>query len=74
MESKEVMYVASDGTKTPMKDVETTHLINSLAKDYREIYNCHNKDEFAERIKVIDTKKEEIYKRMNKFNENLGDK
>ena len=66
METKEVMYVASDGTKTPMKDIETTHLINSLAKDYREIYNCHNKDEFAERIKVIDRKKEVTTKKAKK--------
>lgn len=70
---EEVMYTASDGTKTPMKEIETTHLINSLAKDYREIYNAKNKNEFSEKLKVIDQKKNEIYKRMNIFNEELGE-
>ena len=32
---EEKFYTSSDGTKTPMKDVEFTHLSNALAKRYR---------------------------------------
>lgn len=70
---EEVMYISSSGEQTPIKQVETTHLINSLAKDYREIYNCKNKDEFSARLKEIDKKKNEIYRRMNDFNEKMGE-
>ena len=74
MENKEKYYTSSDGTKTPMKDVEFTHLSNGLAKRYREIFNSTNKDEFAQRLQEINDIKEEMHKRINTFNEGLGDK
>lgn len=70
---EEKYYTSSDGTKTPMKDIETTHLINGLSKRYREIYNATNKDEFSKKLKEIDDIKEEVYKRHNKFYEELKD-
>ena len=38
MEENIKYYTSSDGKKTPLKDVETTHLINGLAKRYRELF------------------------------------
>ena len=73
MENKKY-YVSSDGTKTLMKDVEFTHLSNGLAKKYRDIFNSNNKDEFATKLQEINDIKEEIYKRINEFNDGLGDK
>lgn len=73
MENKKY-YVSSDGTKTLMKDVEFTHLSNGLAKKYRDIFNSTNKDEFATKLQEINDIKEEIYKRINEFNDGLGDK
>lgn len=73
MENKEKYYVSSDGTKTPMKDVEFTHLSNGLAKRYREIFNSTNKDEFATKLQEINDIKEEMYKRINDFNDKLGE-
>lgn len=74
MENKEKYYVASDGTKTPMKDMEFTHLSNGLAKRYREIFESTDKDDFARRLQDINDIKEEMYRRINDFNEKLGDK
>lgn len=67
-------YVSSDGKKTLMKDVEFTHLSNGLAKRYRDIFNATNKDEFSQKLQEIDDIKEEIHRRINTFNEGLGDK
>ena len=72
MESKEKYYVASDGTKTPMKDMEFTHLSNGLAKRYREIFESTDKDDFARRLQDINDIKEEMYRRINDFNDKLG--
>ena len=72
MENKEKYYVASDGTKTPMKDMEFTHLSNGLAKRYREIFESTDKDDFARRLQDINDIKEEMYRRINDFNDKLG--
>lgn len=74
MEQKDKYYTSSDGKKTLMKDVEFTHLSNGLAKRYRDIFNVTNKDEFSQKLKEIDDIKEEIHRRINAFNEGLGDK
>jgi uncharacterized protein YPO0396 len=70
---EEKFYTSSDGTKTPMKDVEFTHLSNALAKRYREIFNSTNKDEFGQRLQEINDIKEEMHKRINEFNDTLKD-
>lgn len=72
MENKKY-YVASDGTKTLMSDMEYTHLSNGLAKRYRDIFNSTNKDEFAQKLQEINDIKEEMYKRINDFNDTLAD-
>lgn len=75
MEEKkeEKYYTSSDGKKTPMKDVEFTHLSNGLAKRYREIFNATSKDEFGTKLQEINDIKEEMHKRINTFNETLKD-
>lgn len=75
MEEKkeEKYYTSSDGKKTPMKDVEFTHLSNGLAKRYREIFESKNKADFSKKLQEINDIKEEIHKRINTFNEGLGD-
>lgn len=72
MENKDKKYyISSDGTKTPIEDVEFTHLSNGLAKRYREIFNSTNKDQFSQKLKEINDIKEEMHKRINKFNDKL---
>ena len=66
-------YTSSDGTKIEMDKVETTHLSNGYAKKYKKIYNSTNKDEFVERINELKDIQEELYKRLNIFNETLGE-
>lgn len=66
---EEKYYVSSDGKKTLMKDMEYTHLSNSLAKRYREIFESIDEEDFNKRLNDINDIKEEIYKRINKFRE-----
>lgn len=75
MENKETIkyYVSSDGTKTPLKDVEYTHLSNGLAKRYRDIFNSTNKEEVASKLQEINDIKEEMHRRFNDWYDKLGD-
>lgn len=62
-------YTSSNGAKTPIREVEYTHLSNSLAKKYREIFDSLDEDDFNERLNVINDIKEEMYFRINKFHD-----
>ncbi len=68
-------YVSSSGQLSDITKVETTHLINALAKHHREIYNSATKQEMikhSEQIALID---EELLARNEKFNnEKFGGK
>ena len=66
-------YTSSDGTKTPMKDVEFTHLSNALAKRYREVFESKNKDEYFNKINEINDIKNEIHRRLNEFGDKIGE-
>ena len=69
MEENVKYYTSSDGKKTRLKDVETTHLINGLAKRYRGLFSAENEDDFNSRINEINDIKEETYSRINKFHD-----
>lgn len=73
MQENEIMYTRSNGEQVPIKSLNTEHILNSLSKEYREIFNSQNKSEFGEHLKKIDMLKNEYYTRLNKFNEKLGD-
>lgn len=60
-------YTRSNGERIPMKDVEYTHLSNSLAKRLREVFDSQDKDTFYNNLKDIKDIQEEIYKRINDF-------
>ena len=62
-------YTSSDGKQTPLKDMEYTHLSNSLAKKYREIFDSMDEEDFNERLNVINDIKEEMYSRINRFHD-----
>ena len=70
---KEKYYISSDGTKTKLKDIETTHLINSLAKKQRDIFSLTDKDKIGKALQEISDLKEEYHKRFNDFYEKVGD-
>lgn len=73
MQENEIMYTRSNGEQVPIKSLNTEHILNSLSKEYREIFNSQNKIEFGEHLKKIDMLKNEYYTRLNKFNEELGE-
>lgn len=64
-------YTNSSGEKMEINSVETTHLINGLAKKMRDIFNSSNKDDYVTRMNEINDVKEEVYKRINEFSDSL---
>ena len=74
MEQKERMYKRSNGEVIPMKTMNTEHILNSLSKKYREVFESKTKTEFANKTNEINDLKEELYSRFNTFNEGLEDK
>jgi hypothetical protein len=56
-----------------ISSMETTHLINSLGKAQREIFESQNKEECSQKLKIINDLKEEYHKRFNTYYENLKD-
>ena len=60
-------YISSNGDKTDITKVETTHLINALAKRHRSIYESNSIQEFEQhndQIMLIDA---ELLRREKEF-------
>lgn len=73
MEEKEIMYTRSNGEQIPIKSLNTEHVLNSLSKEYREVFNSKNKDEVSKHLEKIDMLKNEYYRRLNDFSDKLGE-
>ncbi len=73
MEEKEIMYTRSNGEQIPIKSLNTEHVLNSLSKEYREVFNSQNKDEVSKHLEKIDMLKNEYYRRLNDFSDKLGE-
>lgn len=73
MEENKKYYTSSNGEQVEIETLETTHLTNSLAKKYRELFESQNKTDYSKRLAVINDLKEELYKRFNVFYEGLDD-
>lgn len=70
---KERLYKRSNGEVIKMSTMNTEHIINSLSKKYREVFEAKDKDDFARRTSDLNDLKEELYSRFNTFNETLKD-
>lgn len=66
-------YINSKGEKIDISTLETTHLINTIAKKRREIFNCKNKTDAVNAYKEIEDLKEEYHLRYNKYFDTLED-
>ena len=74
MENKQPKYYTnSAGEKVDISTLETTHLLNSLNKKQREIFNKANKDEVAKELQEIGDLREEYHKRFNEWYDKLGE-
>ena len=74
MESKEKKYYTnSSGESIDISTLETTHLINSIAKKQREIFNKTNKDDVSKELQEIKDLREEYFSRFNKWYDELGE-
>lgn len=74
MEKEKKYYTRSNGEQVEISTMETTHLTNSLAKKYRELFESSNKDDYSKRLGEINDLKEDLYRRFNEFYDGLGDK
>lgn len=70
---EEKYYTRSNGERVKIKDMNTTHLLNSLNKKYVEIFNSNNKEEFNNKLNEINDLKEDYYRRLNEFSDKLGE-
>ena len=73
MENKKY-YTRSNGEQVEISTMETTHLTNSLAKKYRELFEATDKDDYSRRYEEIKNLKEDLHRRFNEFYDSLGDK
>ncbi len=74
MENKEKKYYTnSSGEKIDVSTLETTHLLNSLNKKKREIFNKTTKDDVSKELEEIKNLNEEYHKRFNEWYDKLGD-
>lgn len=72
MENKDKKYYTnSSGESIDISTLETTHLLNSLNKKQREIFNKQNKDEVAKELQEIKDLREEYFSRFNKWYDTL---
>ena len=68
-------YISSDGELKDIKTMNTEHLINSLAKHHREIYNSLNENQFIKHSEQIALIESELLKRNKQFYDiNIGGK
>lgn len=65
-------YTSSDGTKTPLNEIEFTHLTNGYAKKCRTIFEYTNKEQLENAIKEIKDIEEEIKRRINEYGNKIG--
>ena len=73
MEKSKKYYTNSSGESIDISTLETTHLINSIAKKQREIFNKTNKDDVSKELQEISDLREEYHARFNKWYDGLGD-
>lgn len=66
-------YTNSNGEQIDISTLETTHLLNSLNKKSREIFNKTNKDEVAKELEEMKNLREEYFSRFNEWYDKLGE-
>ena len=67
-----MLYTNSKGEQIEMNSLHTEHLINSLSKKSRELFEAKSQDEYHTKVTEIMNLKEELFKRFNDFYGTLG--
>jgi hypothetical protein len=62
-------YVSSSGELHDITKVETTHLINALAKHHRDIYSSISNEQMIKHSEQINLIEEELLARNKKFHD-----
>lgn len=73
MENNKKYYTNSSGESIDISTLETTHLINSIAKKQREIFSKESKDDVSKELQEIKDLREEYHRRFNEWYDKLGD-
>ena len=64
---EEKYYTRSNGEKVKIKDMNSEHLINSMNKAYKEIFNSNDVEDYNNRLNTLNDLKNEYYGRLGKF-------
>lgn len=65
-------YTSSNGTKTPLSEVQFDHLSNGYAKKCRDIFNIADKEQLENAIAELKDIEEELKRRINEFSNKVG--
>lgn len=68
MENKK-FYTRSNGEQVEISTMETTHISNAIAKKYREMFESTNEDDFSNKLNELNSLKEEMHFRINKYHD-----
>lgn len=60
-------YTSSDGTKTPLNEINFTHLTNGYAKKCRDIFNYTDKEQIKNAIQELKDIEDEIKRRISNY-------
>ena len=71
MENNKKYYTNSSGESIDISTLETTHLINTIAKKQREIFSKESKDDVSKELQEIKDLREEYHKRFNEWYDKL---
>lgn len=69
MEDTKVYYTGSDGITVEVSTLETTHLINAIAKKNRELFEATSLDDFIQKNQIVITLETELNRRIVKFHD-----
>lgn len=65
-------YTNSKGEKIKYSDMNTEHILNSITKKSRELFECKTLSDIQMKNKEINLLKEEFNKRIDKYVKEIG--
>lgn len=69
MAQEKKYYTRSNGEQVEISSMETTHISNAIAKKYREMFESTNEDDFSNKLNELNSLKEEMHFRINKYHD-----
>ena len=64
---QEKYYTRSNGEKVKLSEMNSEHLINSMNKCFKEIFNSNDVEDYNNKLNTLNDLKNEYYNRLGKF-------